>query len=487
MSVVVVGLSHRSAPVSLLERAAVAPDEVAASASAAASRPHVAEAMVLSTCNRVEVYADVRAFHAGVGELTALIADRAGMTIEELSPRLYVHFEDRAVQHLFQVVTGLDSMVVGEGQILGQVRDAYAAARTCDATGRRLDELMQQALRVGKRAHSETGIDGTGSALVTGALSAAADVLGPLDGRTAVVVGAGTMSALVSAALVRAGVSDLVVANRGSARAGQLARSVGARAVPLDQLGTELARADLVICCTGAAGFVLDADLVAATQDARHGRPLVVVDLALPRDVDPASAATIGVSLVDLESLAAGLDGRSHSASVEAVRAIVAEEVAGFLAASQAARVAPTVVALRAMAEDVVAAELARFDARRADLEPAVRSEVERTVRRVVDKLLHAPTVRVKELAAEPAGLAYAEALHALFDLDPVRYREVAVADLHVVEVDNVDDMDDVDEVGTGSAVPAEPAVPANRSGPPGNRLDSASPPPPPEQPAGGS
>ncbi len=437
MSVVVVGLSHRSAPVWLLERASIGPDDVATSAAAATASPHVAEAVVLSTCNRIEMYADVRAFHAGVGELTALLAERAGTSIEELSPRLYVHFEDRAVQHLFQVVTGLDSLVVGEAQILGQVRDAYAIARRADTTGRRLDELMQQALRVGKRAHSETGIDQSGSALVTGGLDAATGVLGPLTGRAAVVVGAGSMSALVTASLVRAGVSDLVVANRGAERAGALAEAVGARAVALDQLETELHSADLVLSCTGAAGYVLDTALLARVQQARGGRPLVLVDLALPRDVDPAARALPGVTVVDLEDLAAALDGNGHTAQVEAVRGIVAEEVAGYVAAGQAARVAPTVVALRTMADEVVAAELARFDARRGDLDPVLRSEVERTVRRVVDKLLHAPTVRVKELAAGPAGLAYAEALHALFDLDPVRYREVAVADVHVVEVDS--------------------------------------------------
>jgi len=436
MSVVVVGISHRSASVPWLERVSIGPDEVAESAARAATSPHIAEAVVLSTCNRVEVYADVRAFHAGVGEITALLAERADTTIDELSPMLYVHFEDRAVQHLFQVVTGLDSMVVGEGQILGQMREAYSTARHARTTGGRLDDLMQQALRVGKRAHAETGIDQSGSALVTAGLQIAQGVLGPLPGRRALVVGAGSMSALASAALVRAGIADLVVANRGAERAGELAKSAGARAVGLDELEHELAGADLVVSCTGAAGFVLGEAMVGSVQRRRAGRPLVLVDLALPRDVDPAVKDLPGVTLVDIEDLAATLDGAARATQVDAVRAIVTEEVAGYLTAGQAARVAPTVVALRAMADEVVAAELARFDGRRADVDPAIRQEVERTVRRVVDKLLHAPTVRVKELAAEPAGLAYAEALHALFDLDPVRYREVAVADLHVVEVD---------------------------------------------------
>jgi glutamyl-tRNA reductase len=438
MSVVVVGLSYRTAPVSLLEHVSVGPDELAGFVAGAVASPHVAEAVVVSTCNRVEAYADVRAFHAGVGELTALLAAGAGISIDELSPHLYVHFEDRAVQHLFQVVCGLDSMVVGEGQILGQVRAAFKTAQQAEATGRRLGELMQQALRVGKRAHSETGIDRTGSALVISGLDLASRALGGLAGRRALVVGAGSLSALATATLTRAGVSDIVVANRGAERADALARSIGARAVGLDALEDELVAADLVLSCTGATGIVLGSEVVARAHDRRGDGPQVLLDLALPHDIDPAVRELPGVTLVNLEDLAATLAGSEQNAQVEAVRTIVGAEVAAYVAAGQAARVAPTVVALRAMADEVVAAELARFDTRRGDLDPAVRAEVERTVRRVVDKLLHAPTVRVKELAADPSGLAYAEALHALFDLDPVRYREVAVADVHPVEIDLV-------------------------------------------------
>ena len=415
------------------------PDDLPGFDSAAVANPHVAEAVVVSTCNRVEVYADVRAFHAGVAELTALLAERAGVAIDELGPHLYVHFEDRAVQHLFQVVCGLDSMVVGEGQILGQVRDAFRTAQQADTTGRRLVEVMQQALRVGKRAHSETSIDQTGSLVVTSGLEVASDALGGLAGRRALVVGAGSLSGLVMATLARAGVSDVVVANRGAARAEALVDSYGGRAVGLDAIEAELLEADLVLSCTGATGTIISAAAVARAQVAREDRPLVLLDLALPRDIDPAVVGLAGVTLVGLEDLAETLAASGQDVQVEAVRTIVTAEVAAYLAAGQAARVSPTVVALRAMADEVVAAELARFDSRSAEVDPAVRADVERTVRRVVDKLLHAPTVRVKELAAEPSGLAYAEALHTLFDLDPVRYREVAVADLHVVEIDRVE------------------------------------------------
>ena len=258
-----------------------------------------------------------------------------------------------------------------------------------------------------------------------------------LVGRSVVVVGAGAMSSIAVAALRRAGVGDLVVANRSAERAGHLAAAYDGRPVPLEALQAALSQADLLVSCTGAAGYVITADQVAHALATRPDRPLALVDLALPRDIEPA-VRDLGATLVDLADLAQLLDDTAHSADITIVRSIVAEEVAHYLALRQSARVAPTVMALRSMADEVVVSELARFDSRTGSALDAVsRAEVERTVRRVVDKLLHAPTVRVKELATEPAGLAYADALHALFDLDPVRYREVVAADLHVVEIDD--------------------------------------------------
>jgi glutamyl-tRNA reductase len=436
VSLVVVGLSHRSAPVALLERTAVGPDDLPAMTDDVLAAPHVSEALVLSTCNRVEVYAEVRAFHAGVGELTALLASRAGVPAEQLGPHVYVHYEDAAVQHLFQVACGLDSMVVGEGQILGQVRDALRLAQQRGAAGRSVNELAQHALRVGKRAHAETGIDRAGSALMAAGLELASAAVGDLSGRAALVLGAGSLSALAVASLHRAGVGSIVVLNRDVARARALASSVGGRYGGLDGVQDALAAADLVVSCTGATAVLVTAQVASRAHARRAGRPQAVLDLALPHDVDPAVGELPGVTLVTLDSLGRSLAEQGASEAVDAVRVIAAEEVASYVAQRQSARVAPTVVALRAMADEVVAAELARVDARRPDLDPQVRVELERTVRRVVDKLLHAPTVRVKELAEEPAGVAYAEALHALFDLDPVRYREVVVADAHAFEVE---------------------------------------------------
>jgi glutamyl-tRNA reductase len=419
MSVLVVGLSHHTAPVSVLERVALPNEAVGKLIDDLATAEHVGEALVLATCNRLELYADVAKFHAGVAELSDLLVRHCHISHDSLTPHLYVHYDDRAVQHLLQVACGLDSMVVGETQILGQVKSALRRAQEHGGVGRVLNELFQHALRVGKRAHFETGIDKAGASLVSVGIERAAEVVGGVSGRTALVVGAGSMSALAATTLRRAGVGELLVANRTPARAERLAAEVGGRAFPLDQLAGGFAVADIVVSCTGATGLVVTtADVAGAAAD-RAGRPIFVLDLALPRDVEPAVRDIAGVTVLDLADMSAFSQAtESISDDIEHVRRIVTDEIAAFAAMQRAARVVPTVVALRSMAAEVVAAELDRLDGRRPKLDPALRSEVARTVWRVVDKLLHAPTVRVKELAERPAGSSYADALRELFDLD---------------------------------------------------------------------
>ncbi|MEU9222388.1 glutamyl-tRNA reductase [Streptomyces sp. NPDC048376] len=569
MSLLVVGLSHRSAPVSVLERASLNADAQLKLLQDTVAAEPAAEAAVLATCNRIELYADVDKFHAGVAELSTLLARHSGVGLEELTPHLYVHYEDRAVHHLFSVACGLDSMVVGEGQILGQIKDSLARAQDLHTAGRLLNDLFQQALRVGKRAHSETGIDRAGQSLVTFGLeqlSAGADVQQWARGKKALVIGAGSMSSLAAATLARSGVAEIVVANRTFERAERLAllleeqygqrlsegddTDVLARAVPMDSVPVELTRADVAVSCTGATGLVLTADSVAATVAGRTGAPAVesaaaadaaadagsvgvreerqgaqtplpgsgtaagddencpldlssvpsgfsvmgeaavagldaatleqhgawaaggtavdrpretgrtgaeaeaeligalaatatrvgriperrrpepvadvprpepvlfLLDLAMPRDVDAAVHRLAGVRLVDIESLADASADAPMAADVDMVRRIVADEVAAFGAAQRAAHITPTVVALRSMAADVVAGEIARLEGRLPGLDDKHRAEITQTVKRVVDKLLHAPTVRVKQLAAEPGGAGYADALRTLFDLD---------------------------------------------------------------------
>ncbi|AVV41181.1 glutamyl-tRNA reductase [Streptomyces sp. ID05-04B] len=548
MSLLVVGLSHRSAPVSVLERASLSTDAQFKLLQDTVAAEPATEAAVLATCNRIELYADVDKFHAGVAELSTLLAQHSGVGLEELTPYLYVHYEDRAVHHFFSVACGLDSMVVGEGQILGQIKDSLARAQELHTAGRLLNDLFQQALRVGKRAHSETGIDRAGQSLVTFGLEQLAlgeDVTGWARGKRALVIGAGSMSSLAAATLARAGVAEVVVANRTLDRAERLAQilaeaggtHVSARAVPMESVPAELTRADVAVSCTGATGLVLTAEAVAAAVEGRTGTPaafdeesaaadvrplpstaagadencpldlgavqqsavqqsgfsvlgeaavagmdaatleqhaawvdnatvdrrlaarrspetdaeliaalaataaavgriperrrpepvaaparpqpvLFLLDLAMPRDVDAVAHRLAGVRLVDIESLAEASADAPMAADVDQVRRIVADEVAAFGAAQRAAHITPTVVALRAMAADVVAGEIARLDGRLPGLDDKHRAEITQTVKRVVDKLLHAPTVRVKQLAAEPGGAGYADALRTLFDLD---------------------------------------------------------------------
>ncbi|QDQ12977.1 glutamyl-tRNA reductase [Streptomyces spectabilis] len=540
MSLLVVGLSHRSAPVSVLERAALTVDAQSKLLHDTVAAEPAAEAAVLATCNRIELYADVDKFHAGVAELSTLLARHSGVSLEELTPYLYVHYEDRAVHHLFSVACGLDSMVVGEGQILGQIKDALARAQDLHTAGRLLNDLFQQALRVGKRAHSETGIDRAGQSLVTFGLEQLAGhepVEAWAKGKRALVIGAGSMSSLAAATLARSGVDEIVIANRTLERAERLAHlleernvnslaeggtGVRARAVRMDAVAAELTRADVAVSCTGATGLVLTGADVAAAVSGRTGTPavtlpgqsgtpaaagdaspacaddtclvtsaddvdgtagaagpdagphvgdahayeqhgalvdnspavggaaaartatavarahagaparavaLALLDLAMPRDIDAAVHRVGGVRLVDIESLAEASADAPMAADVDAVRTIVSDEVAAFGAAQRAAHITPTVVALRTMAADVVSSEIARLDGRLPELGDKQRAEITQTVRRVVDKLLHAPTVRVKQLASEPGGAGYADALRTLFDLDPETVAAVSRAD----------------------------------------------------------
>jgi glutamyl-tRNA reductase len=417
MSVLVVGISHRSAPVWLLEQVAADADGVRKLIDDVAVCEHVTEATVISTCNRLEIYADVDRFHGSVEDVSRLLVDRAGETSEAMLPHLYVHYDDGAVSHLFRVVAGLDSMAVGEGQILGQARDALALGQELGTAGPALNVLFQQALRVGKRARAETDIDRAAPTLVSAALDRSHAADGDLSDKQVLVLGAGAMAGLATATVSRRGAAGIAVANRSAGNADRLAGEYGARAVSLDDLEAELAVADVVISCTGATGVIVPVTAVAAAT--RGGRELTIIDLALPHDVDPEVADLPGVTLVNLAELAEELRDTDAGKEVAAVRAIVTQEVAAFLGARRQANVTPTVVALRSMATAVVDAEMDRLAGRLPDLDDTTRAEVLHTVRRVADKLLHEPTVRVKELANESGAVSYAAALAELFALDP--------------------------------------------------------------------
>ncbi len=429
MSVVVLGLSHRSAPIALLEAVALDPAGAAALAIAVRRGENVNETLVLATCNRVEVYADVVTFHGAVAEIGDALAAASGVPLAELREHLYVHYEDRAVAHVFSVASGLESMAVGEGQILGQLRMALRSAQKRGQAGGVLSALFQQALRVGKRAHSETGIDQVSVSLVEAGLGRAADLLGPLADTRVLVVGAGSMSSLAATTISRLGAAELVIINRTLAKAEHLAEATGGRALALADLEAALCQADLVISCSGALAHVITAQTLLAVADLRTSRPRMFMDLGLPRNVAPDVADLPNehvVGLADLDEILA--TDSQYTPHVKAVADLVVAEVAGYLMSRRAQEVAPTVALLRSRAADVVTAELSRLNQRLPDdLSEVARGEIRLAVHRVVEKLLHTPTVRAKALVAGGEGGDYALALRELFDLDPHEVATVSV------------------------------------------------------------
>ena len=444
MSVLLFGVSHRSAPVSVLEQLSTDESDQAKIIDEVLRSSLVTEAMVLSTCNRVEVYAVVEAFHGGLSVIGQVLSEHSGMGLNDLTKYAYVRYAEAAVEHLFAVTSGLDSVVMGEQQVLGQVRRAYATAEANQTVGRTLHELAQRALSVGKRVHTETGIDSAGASVVSVSLEMADKRLDQgLAGKTAVVVGAGAMGALAGKHLVRAGVDHVDVVNRSLPRARRLAENIAelgvtARAHSLDDISAVLATADVVVSSTGAVRPVLSLADVHHGLAARQGeRPLVMCDLGMPRDIDLAVAGLPGVHVIDMDRIQREPTARAAASDAEAARSIVAAEVANYLAGQRMAEVTPTVTALRQRAADVVEAELLRLDNRLPGLDAAHRDEVARTVRRVVDKLLHAPTVRVKQLAGAPGGDSYAEALRELFELDPQAVDAVSGGELPLIATDN--------------------------------------------------
>ncbi|MCV7056188.1 glutamyl-tRNA reductase [Mycolicibacterium gilvum] len=444
MSVLLFGVSHRSAPVSVLEQLSTDESDQAKIIAEVLRSSLVTEAMVLSTCNRVEIYAVVEAFHGGLSVIGQVLSDHSGMSLQDLTKYAYVRYAEAAVEHLFAVASGLDSAVVGEQQVLGQVRRAYASAESNHTVGRTLHELSQRALAVGKRVHSETGIDRAGASVVSVALDVAEKKVGPLAGRSAVVVGAGSMGALAATQLARAGIERIHVVNRSLPRGKRLAENIrgygiAAEAYPFDHLPPLLTDADIVISCTGAVRPVVSlADVHRGLAHVREPKELVICDLGMPRDVDAAVAGLPGVFVIDMDRILREPTAKTATSDADAARTIVAAEVANYLAGQRVAEVTPTVTALRQRAADVVEAELLRLDNRLPGLESSHRDEVANTVRRVVDKLLHAPTVRVKQLASAPGGDSYAEALRELFELDQHAVDAVAGSELGAVSSDEL-------------------------------------------------
>lgn len=402
----------------LLERLSFGRDDLPKAYRRLADLPSVSESALLSTCNRVEVYAEVSGYHEGFQDLKRFLSESREVPVEEFAEPLYSHYEDHAAEHLFSVAAGIDSMVLGEPQILSQVRDAYRWAEAEGAAGPAIAALFRQAIRAGRRARRETGIGASPAAFVEVGAGLAAEHLGGLGGRSLLVVGAGKMGALAITALRARGVERVRVVNRSPERARRLADRAGGSHAGIDELVAALRDADLAVCSTGATGVVVSREAVAAAVEGRR-RPLFLLDLAVPRDVDPGARAVPGVAVADIDDLGRVLASRpgTRAGDVEAVRDIVAEETRRYAAKRREARLAPLIAALHARGERVRAAELRRAAARLRGLSAEEREAVEALTRGIVRKLLHEPVVRLKDLAAS-AGDAHARALAELFDLD---------------------------------------------------------------------
>ncbi len=419
MPVVVIGLNHRTVPLAVLERAAVPADRLGKVLDDLVGRPNVLEALVLSTCNRTEVYVQTDRFHGAYQDVRDALCDLMHLGPESLNDHLYSEYDLDAVAHLFRVAAGLDSAVLGEHEILGQVRSAWDAAAGHGAARTGLHRVFRHAVEVGKRARTETAIARGTASVSHAAVEMATEHLGPLAGRRVLVVGAGEMGEGMAVSLAAAGVADVLVANRTPARADALADRVGGRAIALDAVADALRTVDLVLSGTGADGVVLEHDVVADAMADRSTRPLLVVDVAVPRDIDPGVGQVPGVTLLDLDDLRRWADrGRQdRQAEVTAVEAIVVEELARHAEDLRARQVAPVIAALHERAESLRQAELDRFAARLGELDERQRAAVDQLTRSLLAKVLHTPTTRLKADAGSAVGERNALAVRELFEL----------------------------------------------------------------------
>ncbi|MEO6318750.1 MAG: glutamyl-tRNA reductase [Acidimicrobiales bacterium] len=418
MSVVVIGLNHRSTPLDLLERMTIGDAALPKALHDLISRSDVSEAVVLSTCNRTEVYAVAERFHGAFQDIRDFLAEVAFLAPEDFSDHLYVHYDAPAVTHLFGVAAGLDSAVLGESEILGQVKRAWERARAEGAAGPTLNLLFRHALEAGKRARTDTAIAQHTTSVSQAAVAMAAQRLGGLHGRTGLVLGAGEMGEAMALGLARAG-TELTIANRTWDTAVALAGRVQGEAVRLADLNATLEGVDVLLSSTGAATPLLEVEDIERVVAARAGRPLLIVDIAVPRDIDPAVGRLPGVTLLDMDDLRAfaELGTSARQGEVASVRALLHDELDRYLGATSAREVAPMIVALRDRAEEVRLAEVERFRSRLGGLDDTQLDAVDALTRGIIAKLLHDPSIALRDASGSTRGDRLVMALRDLFAL----------------------------------------------------------------------
>jgi len=419
MRIVLIGMSHRTAPVEIRERLQIACGDGGPALAELLGIPEVREALVLSTCNRVEVLARVADGEAAVEQLKGFIYRQGNLAAAELERCLYVHRDREAVRHLFRVAASLDSLVMGEPQILGQVKEAYRRAADQRATGVLLNRLVHYAFRTAKRVRTETGIAGNAVSVGYAAVELAKKIFGGLQGKTILLIGAGEMSELAARHLLRQGVGRILIANRTIARAEAMAAEFQGTPVPFERFPEALPDVDIVIASTGAPGYVVTAEMVAVALRRRRNRLLFLIDIAVPRDIDPAAGEIDNVFLYNIDNLQEVVDANRETRRAEAQKAeaIVAEEVAVFEAWFNSLAVVPTIVALREKIEGIVRGELEKSAHWLAEFPEEERSRIEGVVDAVVNKILHDPITGLKEESREKDELPYVAAVRRLFKL----------------------------------------------------------------------
>ena len=419
MSLIVVGLNHRTVPVELLERMTVPQHLMPKVLHDLAAREHLLEVVALSTCNRTEIYAHCTHFHAAVADISEFLGAYSGADPNDFVDHLYTYYDEAAVAHLFSVAAGLDSMIVGESEILGQVRNAWQTGVHEGTASQLLPRLFQHAVESGKRVRTETGISRHPVSIPSAAVTVAAEHLGVFDGAKVLVIGAGQMGRGLATTLRSRGVSHIWVANRTAERGAALARDIEGESVPLTDIADVLVDADVLLTSTASSEVLIERSTIEMVMACRNGKSLLIVDVALPRDVDPGVREIPGVELLDLDDLKdyAQRSADRRRAEIGKVREILAADLDRYRSERAAREAAPLISALRAHGEEIRSNEIDRFAKKLAQLDPDTRQVIEALTKGIVNKLLHEPTLRVKDAAGSPRGDYFADALGALFDL----------------------------------------------------------------------
>lgn len=417
MSVVVIGVNQRSVPIDVFEQLAIDDDHLVKVLDDLTSSEDISEAVVLSTCNRTEIYVRAERFHPAFADVRDSLARHSGLPLEDFGEHLYAHHDDDAVRHLFGVACGLDSAVLGETEILGQVRRSFEQARSAGVVGIRLSDLFAASGTAGRKVRASTGIARNITSVSRAAVAMATQQLGSLDGRAICVLGAGEMSEGMTVALRDAGTRRIVICNRSVERATELAERVGGDVVPLDQLAETVADVDVLLTGTGANALMIEHDELAHVMAQRPDRPLLIVDIAVPRDVDPAAANIDGVTLLDMEDLTAFAElGRAERRNeITAVRRLIDEEVARFMATTASRRVEPLVASFR---QDVESLRRAEVDRVSAAMDDETREHIDAATRAVINKLLHRPMTELRDSAGTARGERLAVSLRELFGVE---------------------------------------------------------------------